>query len=131
MSPMVNFDRRILPGYSNHKSYAGVSCKYTANLLIACPHKLFDSYLSYVYQDLSFAGAIFANVILMTTVCGWLAVCGLTRRGHDLGNSVRDETWHISSIPLGCSPINLIKCNGQPIRRKWPSNFGHSLYISK
>ncbi|GBL75211.1 hypothetical protein AVEN_194448-1 [Araneus ventricosus] len=54
----------------------------------------------------------------------------LTGRGHDLGNSVRDETWHISSIPLGCSPINLIKCNGQPIRRKWPSNFGHTLYAS-
>ncbi|GBN04883.1 hypothetical protein AVEN_104912-1 [Araneus ventricosus] len=53
-----------------------------------------------------------------------------TRRGHDLGNSIRDETWHISSIPLGCSPINLKKCNGQPIRRKWPSNFGDNLYTS-
>ncbi|GBM49070.1 hypothetical protein AVEN_266434-1 [Araneus ventricosus] len=52
----------------------------------------------------------------------------LTRRGHDLGNSVRDETWNISSIPLRCSPINLVKCNGQPIRRKWPSNLGHRLY---
>ncbi|GBN81613.1 hypothetical protein AVEN_84451-1 [Araneus ventricosus] len=54
----------------------------------------------------------------------------MTRRGHDLGNSIRDETWHISSIPLGCSPINLRKCNGKPIRRKWPSNFGHNLYTS-
>ncbi|GBN45623.1 hypothetical protein AVEN_148931-1 [Araneus ventricosus] len=27
-------------------------------------------------------------------------------RGHDLGNSIRDETCHISSIPLN-SPINL------------------------
>ncbi|GBO14158.1 hypothetical protein AVEN_41256-1 [Araneus ventricosus] len=54
----------------------------------------------------------------------------LTRRGHDLGNSIRDETWHISSIPLGCSPINLKKCNVQSIRRKWPSNFEHNLYTS-
>ncbi|GBN61610.1 hypothetical protein AVEN_183135-1 [Araneus ventricosus] len=45
-------------------------------------------------------------------------VSPLTRRGHDLGNSIRDETWHISSIPLGCSPINLKKCNAQSIRRK-------------
>ncbi|GBO31643.1 hypothetical protein AVEN_137785-1 [Araneus ventricosus] len=35
-----------------------------------------------------------------------------TRRVHDLGNSIRDETWHISSIPLGSSPINLKRCNG-------------------
>ncbi|GBO27439.1 hypothetical protein AVEN_133974-1 [Araneus ventricosus] len=55
----------------------------------------------------------------------------LTRGWYNLGNSIRDETLHISSLPLGCSPISLIKCNGQPIRRKWPSSFEHSLYTRK
>ncbi|GBN11130.1 hypothetical protein AVEN_91328-1 [Araneus ventricosus] len=36
-------------------------------------------------------------------------VARLIRRGHDLEISIRDETWPISRIPLGCSPINLKK----------------------
>ncbi|GBN21674.1 hypothetical protein AVEN_104366-1 [Araneus ventricosus] len=55
----------------------------------------------------------------------------LTRGGQDLGNSVWDEAWFINSIPLKCSAIKMLKRNGQPIGRKWPSNFRHSLYTRK
>ncbi|GBM42241.1 hypothetical protein AVEN_180253-1 [Araneus ventricosus] len=76
MSPMANFDRGILPEFSNHKSYAG-SSKYTANLLIAGPHPL----LTVIYpMHFNSAGATFVNVILMTTMCGWLGVCGLSEK---------------------------------------------------
>ncbi|GBL73085.1 hypothetical protein AVEN_128239-1 [Araneus ventricosus] len=45
--PNGQFDRGMVPGFPNHKSYAGVTWKYTANLLTAEPYTLyiFDSYL--------------------------------------------------------------------------------------
>ncbi|GBL89178.1 hypothetical protein AVEN_255291-1 [Araneus ventricosus] len=57
---------------------------------------------AYSYPPRRLAGAIFANVILMTTVCGWLAICGLSEKWSTLfswGNVLAGKGKHHNIAP--------------------------------
>ena len=57
----------------------------------------------------------------VTCVCNTIGQ--LTRGPSDLGNSVWDETAHVSTIPQGCPLTEILKCNIQKIPRKMDLKF--------